>query len=84
MTLDKGKSLTKRRIQAKAREWSGNAHFKASKGWLERFVNRNRFLNLHKLLGMPEPVSLSERFENMPLKAEKGWRRFSERLKVKR
>jgi len=49
---NKGHLLTKGMIQEKARQWSGDQNFKASKGWLERFVKRNIYLNLHILLKM--------------------------------
>ena len=52
MKNNQGHLLTKKLIQYKAKEWSKNEDFKASKGWLERFVKRNRHLNLHIALGM--------------------------------
>jgi hypothetical protein len=42
-------SLTKRMIQEQAKRWSNDKGFKASKGWLERFANRNHNLQLAKL-----------------------------------
>ena len=45
-----GVSLTKMLIQKKARCWSGDASFKASKGWFLRFSTRNKSLRLQEVL----------------------------------
>ena len=47
-----GKKLTRKLIQKNAKKWSDNTQFKASKGWLERFVKRHKYLQLHQVLNM--------------------------------
>lgn len=39
--VEKGGNISRKEIQRKAKEFSNNSEFKASKGWFERFYNRN-------------------------------------------
>jgi len=39
------KYLTQTEIREKAREFSGDKSFKASKGWLEKYFRRNHLIN---------------------------------------
>ena len=52
LTKNRGKKLTRKLIQKNAKKWSDNTKFKASKGWLERFVKRHKYLKLHEVLNM--------------------------------
>lgn len=49
---NRGEKLSKRAIQNKAKVYAKNPLFKASKGWLERFVARNFELGLDVILGI--------------------------------
>ncbi len=40
-SISQKKTLTRKIIQQKAKEYSDSSSFKASKGWFERFYNRN-------------------------------------------
>ena len=39
--VKKGEYLTRKKVQIKAKEFSEDKNFKASKGWFERFYTRN-------------------------------------------
>lgn len=50
--MKKNAIVTRRDIQNKALLFSSHHTFKASKGWFERFVKRNRQLHLMEYFGM--------------------------------
>lgn len=53
VNIKKGKYLTQTEIRSRARVFSGNNGFKASKGWLEKYFRRNKSISegLNGLLG---------------------------------
>lgn len=59
-----GVRLTRRLIQKKAKDWSTDSSFKASKGWFQRFSNRNRFLKLQEILEVKRKVFKTKEEDN--------------------
>jgi hypothetical protein len=68
--MNNGVNLSRRLIQQIAREWSGSISFKASKGWLERFVNRNKHLRLHDKLDMKLKALRSDSDPDSPSRSQ--------------
>jgi hypothetical protein len=65
--LAKGrKNLTRKQIQMRAIGFSRDSSFKASKGWLERFIKRNKQLNLADYFGLKpkDPMTALQQLAN--------------------